>query len=339
MHTINVLNINDAYASGRAFLSANGERRQSRNGAVLVVPEPVTTHYRHPTHRVLFDEHRDANPFFHLGEALWMLAGSKFVDPIVYLLPKFAEYSDDGATFHGAYGYRWRKHFGFDQLSVIVEELHVDPNNRRVMLQMWSAMDDLGHKGKDLPCNTMAKFWLDASHERLNMAVFCRSNDIIWGCYGANAVHFSMLQEYIASRLGIQVGFYEQISCDYHAYEEVWNKYDVDGDRRNPYVEIGERHVTTVPLMQDPVSWDYECRQLVDALDQANIFATGPQFQNPFFNRVAVPMFSAFRAYRKDHLTAAIDILGHAIAEEGPVDWLVNGKEWMERRERRRSRR
>ena len=57
------------------------------------------------------------------------------------------------------------------------------------------------------------------------MTVCNRSNDMLWGAYGANAVHMSMLQEYLASRLEIAVGEYTQISDSFHVYQnDVWER-------------------------------------------------------------------------------------------------------------------
>jgi hypothetical protein len=50
-------------------------RRKAVATKVLVSQTPVVTCYSAPTQRVLFSPMRDANPFFHLMEALWMLAG------------------------------------------------------------------------------------------------------------------------------------------------------------------------------------------------------------------------------------------------------------------------
>jgi hypothetical protein len=110
----------------------------SRYGDVLRINGPVTITYEDPRERVLFAPGRDCNPFFHLFEALWMLAGRNDLAPIVYFNSKMKEFSDDGGiTQPDAYGYRWRKHFGWDQLNAIVEELKKDHTSRRVVLSMW----------------------------------------------------------------------------------------------------------------------------------------------------------------------------------------------------------
>lgn len=143
-------------------------QKDSRNGAVLMIEEPVTITYEKPLERVLFNQVRDANPFFHVMEALWMLAGRNDVEPLAYYASNMRNYSDDGETLNGAYGYRWRKGHGgpyqtglttvprgesvdallsprlnVDQLGILVAHLKADPNSRRAVLQMWNVADDL----------------------------------------------------------------------------------------------------------------------------------------------------------------------------------------------------
>jgi hypothetical protein len=72
------------------------------SGHRLMIDEPVMLHYERPTERVLFNKARDANPFFHLYEALWMLAGRNDVAPLAYYVKDMARFSDDGKTFNGA---------------------------------------------------------------------------------------------------------------------------------------------------------------------------------------------------------------------------------------------
>ena len=219
MHVIRARNVNDALQQGLQHLSNYGIKRDSRNGPVLLSPEPVTTVYSKPLERVLFWPERDANPFFHLYESLWMLAGRNDVEPVARFAKQMLQYSDDGKVFHGAYGYRWRNWFQFDQLKSIAESLSKNKDDRRQVLQMWDPKADLGRTGKDFPCNVSATFQINVDGA-LDLCVFCRSNDIVWGAYGANAVHFSFLLEYMARWIGVPVGRYSQISINYHGYLE-----------------------------------------------------------------------------------------------------------------------
>lgn len=222
-------NVQDAYLQGIDLVEREGIEEETRNGPALVVPWPVVTVYQNPVERVLIDPGRDANPFFHLMESIWMLAGRDDVASIVPFLGNLRKFSDDGSRFHGAYGDRWR-HAGRigqrDQLAEIVRLLRRNPFDRRVVLQMWDCDLDLAQEGVDFPCNTHVYFRAVDTGEvghppALDMTVMCRSNDAIWGAYGANAVHFSVLQEFVASACGMQIGTMYQLSNNLHAYLDV----------------------------------------------------------------------------------------------------------------------
>lgn len=215
------------------MLRNKGKRSDSRNGPVLVMPGPVTTIFEKPWEHVLTYPGRNANPFFHFMESMWMLAGRRDVAPMDFYVKNMKNYSDDGDVFHGAYGYRWRHHFcmegeeGEDQIIKVINELSNDPNSRRAVLTMWDPVADLNRQGKDFPCNTHIYFRTreNGATHFLDMTVLCRSNDIIWGLYGSNAVHFSVLLEYLAGALGMLMGRYYHVSNNYHAYVDVFDKY------------------------------------------------------------------------------------------------------------------
>ena len=224
-------NVRQAYAEALPRVHSLGDREESRNGPVFVMPGPLVTSYRRPDQRVLVDPARDANPYFHLMEALWMLAGRRDVESLMRYNSGMKKYSDDGVTFHGAYGWRWRSHFAerreqegigmtvrrIDQLEEIVRLLRENRADRRIVLQMWDPVTDLGQDGLDFPCNNLCYFRV--RDDALDMTITCRSNDMLWGGYGANAVHFSVLQEFVAAMVGVRVGEMHQISNNAHLYE------------------------------------------------------------------------------------------------------------------------
>jgi len=226
VRVIDVRNVHQALYQGLAYIAVNGVRRDSRNGTVIVAPGPVVTIYRKPLERVVFWPERDANPFFHLYESLWMLAGRNDLKGLTRYVKDFDKFSDDGRTLDGAYGYRWREFFNIDQLKIIAGRLRDNPNDRRSVLQMWSPKHDLNldplstdADHLDVPCNLTATFQINTNGE-LDMAVFCRSNDMLLGAYGANAVHFGFLQEYMATWIGVPVGTYIQFSANMHVYAD-----------------------------------------------------------------------------------------------------------------------
>lgn len=341
MLVIQTRNVHEALPEALDQLRILGVRRDSRNGPVVMFPEPVTTVYRKPAERVLFWAQRDANPFFHLIESLWMLAGRNDVQTVAHYVTRMRSFSDDGKTFHGAYGHRWRWQFGFDQLPRIITNLRSNKDDRRQVLSMWSAeadlgQQDLGYTPKDLPCNLQAIFQI-ACDGRLDMMVTNRSNDIIWGAYGANAVHFSYLHEYVARLVGVEQGVYRQVSANFHAYQEVLEKNihlaDLVQDRlhlpanlrwvgSDPYVD---GKIEPFPLMSvSPEDWHMDL----------NMFFRVPEamgYRDPFFRRVVIPMVKAHRAFKAPS-PERFDLALYELTNVAATDWKLAAMEWIERR-------
>lgn len=327
-------NVHEALPEAMHLLRAEGVRRESRNGPVLQVPMPVTTMYTHPQERVLFWSQRDANPFFHFYEGLWMLNGQHDVKSLTRFVKRMGQFSDDGVTFRGAYGRRWRHHFGFDQLAVIAARLRHDHDDRRQVLQMFDAGFDLNdQKGmRDIPCNLSACFQVNDG--ALDMTVYNRSNDIVWGCYGANAVHFSMLHEVMAAWVGVPMGRYWQVSFNWHAYLDTAEPLLALADQaRGPYSE-GRRTpyemglIEPFPMVTRGASvdvWMNELRMFMSEEDRAL------GYRDPFFRRVAIPMVRTHNAYR----TGGDARFEMALAEAANIyatDWRTAATEWLQRR-------
>ena len=153
MKVISARNIQQALPEMVRLIKTHGVKRDSRFGPVLVAPWPVATVYQRPLERVEFWPARDSNPIFHLMEALWMLNGGRDVAFPTMFNSSFAQFSDDGVTFNAAYGHRWRRQFGLDQLRLIAEKLRINPDDRRQVLTMWDPRNDLHQQQtKDLPC-------------------------------------------------------------------------------------------------------------------------------------------------------------------------------------------
>jgi hypothetical protein len=205
-----------------------GVEEETRNGPVLSLQSPALIELHNPLKRLIIDPVRDANPFFHCMEFIWMMAGSQNAKWLAQFNKRYMEYSDDGETVHAAYGYRWRKHFIGDQIHVAAQLLERNPKDRRVIMQMWDADEDLASPSKDLPCNTQIMLRVVKEGE-LDMLVTNRSNDLIWGALGANIVHMTMLHELIASAAGLPLGRYRVVSNNLHMYtgmpkfKEIWD--------------------------------------------------------------------------------------------------------------------
>ena len=328
MQVIRARNVHEILPKGVKLMEKIGVRRGSRNGGVLQIPEPVTSVYEKPNERVMFWPERDSNPFFHLLESLWMLAGRDDVEFVAWIVASMANFSDDGVTLHGAYGKRWLTWFGKDQIDAVIRRLKENPEDRRNVIQMWDARSDCDRQdAKDVPCNTQAYVGISTTGE-LDLTVCCRSNDMVWGAYGANAVHFSVMLEYMARSIGVEVGKYTQISNNFHAYDATYGKVkDLANQKvKNPY-ETGE--VSPIPLFY-PLNKDLFDADLVaffEAFDDGSPISH-VDFKTEFFKGTIVPAFMALSYYKGGDKHAAIPWAETVEA----TDWRKAMVEWLKRR-------
>lgn len=349
MRLISVRNVQAALPAGLDYLDKCGVKRESRYGDVIVSPCPVTTHYWNPRERVIFWAERDANPFFHLFESLWMLAGRNDVAYLTQFVKRMKEFSDDGVIFHGAYGHRWQNHFlmkdpeqpgmndvprpemSIDQVATIIKMLKNNPDERRCVLQMWDAEVDLGRDGKDLPCNTQAYFLVNDG--KLDMTVCNRSNDMIWGAYGANAVHFSFLQEYMAAGIGVPVGGYWQMSNNFHVYdtEDLAKVRPLIDQAPDPFrSQVNDPYqahkIEPFPLVSTPLGeWQQDLGMF---LDEGVVIG----LRDPFFRKVATPMYMAHRALKEGDAPARFELALEIIQNCRSEDWRMASEQWILRR-------
>ena len=319
-------NVNGAFREAFWKLRTMGVPEESRNGPVLVMPGPVITTFLNPLQRVLFNPVRDANPVFHLMEAIWMLAGR---DDVGFLLPfnsGYDSYAELDGTVHGAYGDRWRNAFGIDQIYAIIYMLKRDPKSRQAVMQMWSSAaedcNDLVGEWKDRPCNTHIYF--DRRYDQLNMTVCCRSNDVVWGAYGANIVHFSILQELIALALGVPIGAYCQMSNNFHAYTDLpVVKHFIESppfEDCDAYTDV--RGARPEPLLQPGERWE-------DFLSDCESFCDNEPTRCNFFENVAQPLRAAY-VNRKAGDTEWRSFL-RGVPKDN--DWKIAFNEWVARRD------
>ena len=333
MHVINAENVNDAMAKGIDLILDQGVQVESRNGMTLEVPEPVATVYKNPYQRVLISYARDANPFFHLMESLWILAGRQDVKFLNEFNKRMVDFSDDGKVFNAPYGYRLRERFDdsgkcdFDQVAEVIAMLNRDPNSRRAVCQIWDT-EDLNKDTKDKACNMSVVFRIRDS--RLDMTVYNRSNDMIWGAYGANAVQFSMLQEYVAAHLDIEMGTYTQVSNSFHVYTEgpggkVFRNL-LEGFQHdiNPYDYVNN---TIIMAHEDMGNFESDLSQFFNIYDYYGLDEVGltNYWESDYFKYLVNPMLSVYLMHKNLGPVEASNFTGWILAD----DWRIAANGWL----------
>jgi thymidylate synthase len=322
-------NVNQLFEDGLWRFKISGVKDDSRNGPVYVMPEPVLTRIKSPRERVLFYERRDANPIFHLMESIWILAGRRDVEFLKQFNSNIDKYSDDGKIFNAPYGYRMRKQFEIDQLNSIVDILKLEPNSRQAVIQLWDA-NDLLKDTLDRACNTQMVFAI--RNGRLNLTVFNRSNDFWFGYAGANIVHFTMIQEFVAIALDIPVGEYYTVSNNLHLYTEL---YDALPDMCAPpssteydFYSMGYVHPYNLYSKENGSSDSF--------LNECSIFCEDPlnekdyEYVHPFFKEVAFPM-AMISFKRKSKISSGKEHLDDIKAS----DWKLAVQIYIDNREKK----
>ena len=290
----------------------------TRNGRAKALQEPIIFGSMNPTQRVLFNPLRKANPYLHVMETVWMFAGSKKVEWLAQFSKQMLNYADDG-EINGAYGHRWRLHFNKDQIMWVIKELQRDGDSRQAVIAMYDPTVDQQAHWKDRPCNTHIYF--RRVNNKLDMTVCNRSNDVVWGACGANAVHMTYLQELVARSLKWGVGNYYVMSNNLHIYEPHWPLLEspapFDFYAESPINQTVYPYPLFGPNESDPWEFLNECEQFV-ANDSEGYYKSG------WLNDVALPMY--------EHYVCRLngDKDTYDMQETKATDWRLAEQLWKE---------
>lgn len=148
------------------------------------------------------------------AELRWYWSGSNDCKEIGKHASMWLRLSDDGLTSNSAYGYIIQKKYGFNQLEQVIELLAKDKETRRAVLNISDPTINR-IRTKDMQCTIGIQFLI--RHDKLDMTVYMRSNDIRFG-FPYDYIFFESIHEYIAERLNIAVGQYCHTATSIHLY-------------------------------------------------------------------------------------------------------------------------
>ena len=167
-----------------------------------------------PKNSIVRIPERKTSKKYLLAENIWYAAGHNEVSFIGQFASLWNRLSDDGVTNNSAYGYIMKYKHGFNQIEKIIEMLSKNPDNRRAIININVPNEDI-IETHDEQCTIFLQFLI--RDNKLNMTACMRSNDIINGLTN-DIVAFTGLQQYIAYRLGIEVGDYTHFDSSLHYY-------------------------------------------------------------------------------------------------------------------------
>lgn len=154
-----------------------------------------------------------------IAEQIWFTSGARKPEDFLREFTKIWDaFTNPGDVLTVAYGYRWRKHFGRDQLGMLIELLQNDPTSRHGVIVTWDpGQDGLGGIPKsNIPCPY--SFTVNIIGGRLHLHNIIRSNDMILG-FPHDVAGFALLQCMLAQHLGVRPGIYTHTISNAHIYE------------------------------------------------------------------------------------------------------------------------
>jgi thymidylate synthase len=154
-----------------------------------------------------------------VAEQAWFISGSRKPADFLRQFTKVWDiFTNPGDVVTVAYGYRWRKHFGRDQLKLLVSLLKKDPSSRHGVIVTWDpSADGLGGiTKKNVPCPYT--FTVNIIGGKLHLHNVVRSNDMILG-FPHDVAGFALLQCILAQELGVQPGIYTHTISNAHIYD------------------------------------------------------------------------------------------------------------------------
>ena len=158
-----------------------------------------------------------------VAEQIWFIAGvRKPADFLGDFTKIWDSFTNPEGVVTVAYGYRWRKHFGRDQLGLLIKLLKNDPSSRHGVIVTWDPAEDGlgGTKKANVPCPY--SFTVNIIGGRLHLHNIVRSNDMVLG-FPSDVAGFALLQCILAQKLGCGVGVYSHSISNAHVWD---NQYD-----------------------------------------------------------------------------------------------------------------
>lgn len=154
-----------------------------------------------------------------IAEQIWFISGTRKPEIFLRNYTKiWDDFTNPGDVVTVAYGYRWRKHFGRDQLGSLISMLEKDKSSRHGVVITWDpASDGLGGISKsNIPCPY--SFTVNIIGGRLNLMNVVRSNDMMLG-FPHDVAGFALLQAILAQRLNVKPGIYTHVIANAHIYD------------------------------------------------------------------------------------------------------------------------
>lgn len=222
-------------AAERLIQPGGFELQEGRGGPTRELLRAVFE-IRNPRNRWVFSRSPAINPAFAIVELICLMNGRNDANVLNFWNPALPRFAGHTATYQGAYGFRLKTNFGFDQLDRAYRALKGNPDSRQIVLQIWDPDKDFPTQNgtpadPDIACNICAL--LKVRKGRLEWTQVVRSNDLLRGI-PYDFAQFMALQEILAGWLGVDIGTYVHFSDSLHVYQTDLSNFRCAPDHPEP---------------------------------------------------------------------------------------------------------
>ena len=170
-----------------------------------------------PKENYIINEMRNWKPDYAEAEWQWYLSGDPSINKLgeIYgkVPPIWEKMADENNMVRSNYGWQWQRNY---QLDYIVNKLKANKQTRHAAISIYDCKEHNTYES-DTPCTYAVQFTI--LNDKLNMSVYMRSNDLWYG-FCNDQYCFSMLQQLVAERLNMDIGWYYHHAHNMHIYND-----------------------------------------------------------------------------------------------------------------------
>jgi thymidylate synthase len=149
------------------------------------------------------------------AEWQWYLSGDPSIKKLGELYgkipPIWEKMADSKGNVRSNYGWQWKRNA---QIDYVTAKLKTNPKTRHAAISIFDGKEFDTYRN-DTPCTYAVQFTI--INNELCMSVYMRSNDIWYG-FCNDQYQFSSLQQMVADRLNLEIGWYYHHAHNMHLY-------------------------------------------------------------------------------------------------------------------------
>ena len=208
-------NANDAFLYYYDLLNKNG--KIYNNTRCLF---NIGFYLKNPLNNIITCNYRKWKYEYAEYEWQWYLSGNPNGENISKKASIWKNHMDENGEVRSNYGWQWNR---YNQIDKIIDKLKKDKYTRQAVISIYDGKEIDTYK-YDTPCTLSIHFQI--IDDKLCMTINMRSNDI-WFGFCNDQYCFSKLQELIANKLNISIGWYYHFSSNLHLYNNFFNKDEI----------------------------------------------------------------------------------------------------------------